>query len=264
MIQAKFGLVDIALRTLEVYTTATLEATMVPQPAPQGDWTRLMEALAARARAAYRAVVYEDPRFVDYFRSATPEPELKMIHIGSRPSRRGAAASGGVESLRAIPWQFAWTQNRLLLATWLGIEDALSEALPRGLGDTLRDMYARWPFFQSTLDLIEMAVAKADGRIAAQYDRLVRPELRPLGEELRQRLARTIDVVLAVTGHTSLLETNAVLRRSIDVRNPYVDPINLVQVELLQRLRADGEDERLRAAFGVTVNGIAAGMRNTG
>jgi phosphoenolpyruvate carboxylase len=96
--------------------------------------------------------VYDDPQFVDYFRSAAPEPELKMIHIGSRPSRRGAA-SGGVESLRAIPWQFAWTQNRLLLATWLGIEDALSEALARGLGETLRDMYARWPFFQSTLVL---------------------------------------------------------------------------------------------------------------
>src|SRR5207248_4903820 len=134
MIQAKFGLVDIALRTLEVYTTATLEATMVPQPAPQPDWTRVMEELAARARVAYRAVVYEDPRFVDYFRSATPEPELRMINIGSRPSRRGPAASGGVESLRAIPWQFAWTQNRLLLATWLGIEDALSDALTRGLG----------------------------------------------------------------------------------------------------------------------------------
>jgi phosphoenolpyruvate carboxylase len=134
----------------------------------------------------------------------------------------------------------------------------------RGRRDTLREMYAQWPFFRSFIDLIEMAVAKADGRIAAQYDQLVAPELRPLGEQLRQQLARTIDLVLTITGHKELLETNAVLRRSIDVRNPYVDPINLVQVELLRRLRGREVDERLRAAFGVTVNGIAAGMRNTG
>jgi phosphoenolpyruvate carboxylase len=264
MIQAKFGLVDIALRTLEVYTTATLEATVAPQAPPRAEWTALMEELAAKGRAAYRAVVYDDPRFNSYFRTATPQPELGMIHIGSRPSRRGPDVSGGVESLRAISWQFAWTQNRLLLATWLGLDEPLSDAVARGRRDTLREMYAQWPFFRSFIDLIEMAVAKADGRIAAQYDQLVAPELRPLGEQLRQQLARTIDLVLTITGHKELLETNAVLRRSIDVRNPYVDPINLVQVELLRRLRGREVDERLRAAFGVTVNGIAAGMRNTG
>jgi phosphoenolpyruvate carboxylase len=125
-------------------------------------------------------------------------------------------------------------------------------------------MYARWPFFQSTIDLIEMALAKADARIAAQYDRLAPTELRPLGCTLRDCLARTIDLVLALTGHATLVENNPVLRRSIDVRNPYVDPINLVQVELLRRLRQPDPSPDLRDAFVVTVNGIAAGMRNTG
>ena len=147
----------------------------------------------------------------------------------------------------------------MLLASWLGVEDSLDEEV-----ETLRDMYAKWPFFTSTVDLIEMTLAKADGRIAAQYDRLVPPELRPFGAELRSRLSRAIDAVLEVTGHDQLLENNAVLRRSIDVRNPYVDPINLVQVDLLRRLRSSAPDQCLHDAFVVTVNGIAAGMRNTG
>lgn len=262
-VQDKFGLVDIALRTLEVYTTATLEATVAPQPAPRAEWIALMEQLASRARTAYRSVVYDDPRFGPYFRAATPEPEFGTMNIGSRPARR-APASAGVDTLRAIPWQFAWTQTRLMLASWLGVDEALGEALARGQNETLRDMYAHWPFFRSTLDLIEMALATADVQIAAQYDRLVPPELQPVGRELRGRLARAVNVVLAVTGHHELLENNPVLRRSIDVRNPYVDPINLVQVELLRRLRDPDADPRLRDAFGVTVNGIAAGMRNTG
>jgi phosphoenolpyruvate carboxylase len=262
MIQAKFGLQDIAVRTLEVYTTATLEATLAPHPHPREEWRTCMERLAARARAGYRSVVYDDPRFVPYFRSATPEPELGTINIGSRPARR--KPDSGLESLRAIPWQFAWTQTRLLLPSWLGIDEALNEAVAHGYADTLRRMYREWPFFTSTIDLIAMTLAKADARIAAHYDRLAPPDLRPVGSQLRARLARAGQHVLIVTGHGELLETNPVLRRSIDVRNPYVDPINLVQVALLQRLRESGEDHRLHDAFVVTVNGIAAGMRNTG
>ena len=257
MIQAKFGLVDIAIRTLEVYTTATLEASSAPQPPPAPEWRQCLDTLAARAKTSYQSLVYQDPRFIPYFRAATPEPELGRLHIGSRPARR--QAGGGVETLRAIPWQFAWTQTRLLLASWLGIEDALDPH-----DDVLREMYTRWNFFASTIDLVEMTLAKADGRIAAQYDCLVPEDLRPLGQELRGRLARAIEVVRASTGHAELLEANPVLRRSIDVRNPYVDPINLVQVELLQRLRAPHPDPALFDAFVVTVNGIAAGMRNTG
>ena len=258
MIQAKFGLVDIAIRTLEVYTTATLEATVAPQPAPKPEWRACMDQVAGRARKTYRSVVYEHPEFIPYFRTATPEPELTQVSIGSRPARR--TPGKGVESLRAIPWQFAWTQTRLMLPSWLGIEDALS-ADQNGV---LREMYSHWAFFASTIDLVEMTLAKADHRIAAQYDRLAPPELRPLGVDLRNRLARAVDAVLAVTGHDVLLEANPVLRRSIDVRNPYVDPINLVQVELLRRLRGPDPDPTLFDAFVVTVNGIAAGMRNTG
>jgi len=258
MIQAKFGLVDIAIRTLEVYTTATIEAAVAPQPAPKIEWRHCMDEVAGRARAAYRSVVYSDPRFIAYFQHATPEPELTRMSIGSRPARR--TQDGGFEGLRAIPWQFAWTQTRLMLPSWLGIEDALA---PDADG-MLRDMYAHWAFFASTIDLVEMTLAKADGRIAAQYDPLVPEDLRPLGAELRVRLARAAEAVLAVTRHGVLLEGNPVLRRSIDVRNPYVDPINLVQVELLRRLRGPDHDAALFDAFVVTVNGIAAGMRNTG
>ena len=258
MLQAKFGLVDIAIRTLEVYTTATLEAAVAPQPAPRPEWRACMDEIAGVARATYRAAVYDDPRFIPYFRSATPEPELTQVSIGSRPARR--TPGKGVESLRAIPWQFAWTQTRLMLPSWLGIEDALAG----DRAELLREMYARWSFFASTIDLVEMTLAKADGRIAAQYDRLAPEDLHPLGREMRQRLGRAIEAVLAVTGHEALLEANPVLRRSIDVRNPYVDPINLVQVELLRRLRGADADPALFDAFVVTVNGIAAGMRNTG
>ena len=258
MIQAKFGLVDIAIRTLEVYTTATVEATVAPQAPPPMEWRTCMDKLAAGARKTYRSIVYDDPRFIPYFQTATPEPELGAMNIGSRPPRR--AKGGGVESLRAIPWQFAWTQTRLLLASWLGVEDALSDEK----NPMQREMYARWPFFTSTIDLMEMTLAKADGRIAAQYDRLVPDDLRPIGLDLRGRLNRAVHAVLSTTGHVELLENNPVLRRSIDVRNPYVDPINLVQVELLRRLRGRDATPSLFDAFVVTVNGIAAGMRNTG
>lgn len=248
MIQAEFGLVGIALRTLEVYTTATLDATLNPAEEPRPEWRASMQTMADNSARAYRRVVYETPEFLDYFAAATPVRELGEMNIGSRPARRGAKS--GVESLRAIPWQFAWTQNRLLLPSWLGVEEGL-------------DNLCEWSFFRSTIELIEMVLAKAEGRIAAYYDKVLVPEeLKPVGADLRARLDRTVELVKRITGHRRLLESNPVLRRSIDVRNPYVDPINLVQVEILRRLRAG--DESLRDAFFVTVNGIAAGMRNTG
>jgi len=186
------------------------------------------------------------------------------MRIGSRPARRGGR-DDGIEDLRAIPWQFAWTQTRLLLASWLGVDAALDGALAAGERDLLRAMYARWPFFRSTIDLIEMVLAKADARIAAEYDRrLVPADLQRLGRDLRQRLADASRAVLDVAGHRELVETNRVLRRSIDTRNPYVDPINVVQIELVKRLRESPDRPELRRAFAITVNGIAAGMRNTG
>ena len=260
MLQALFGLPEIAVRTLEVYTTATLEAWLLPPLPPRPEWRAAMDRLREVAREAYRGVVYDDPRFLDYFREATPEAELSAMNIGSRPARR--QGDPGVKSLRAIPWQFAWTQTRLLLGAWLGADSALERELARD-ADQLRAMYREWPHVRSLIDLLEMVLAKAAPDIAAEYDRrLVSPGLCPLGADLRARLARASAAVLAVTGHDGLIESNTVLRRSIDVRNPYVDPINLVQVELLRRLRAG--DEGVRAALNVTINGIAAGMRNTG
>jgi phosphoenolpyruvate carboxylase len=263
MIQAKFGLPGLAQRTLEIYTSATLEATVAPPKPARPEWREQMEALAETSRSVYRTLVYENESFIPYFRAATPEVELEDLTIGSRPARRSAHT--GVETLRAIPWVFAWTQTRLLLPSWLGVGEALEDALGKGGHSRLQDMYRNWAFFRSTIDLIEMVLAKADARIAAHYDRqLVPPELRALGEDLRGRLDRTAAAVVATTGRERLLADNPVLRRSIDVRNPYVDPINLVQVELLRRLRRSAPDERLRHAFLITVNGIAAGMRNTG
>jgi len=263
MIQAKFGLPGLALRTLEIYTSATLAATLTPPAPPRPEWRELMERLADTSRETYRDLVYGSASFIPYFRAATPEVEFEALTIGSRPARR--RADGGVETLRAIPWVFAWTQTRLLLPSWLGVGEALGRAMDEGDLDEIRTMYKEWPFFRSTLDLIEMVLAKADARIAAQYDcRLVPDDLHSLGDELRRRLVTTTERVLTAAGRETLLADNPVLRRSIDVRNPYVDPINLVQVELLRRLRRSSEDERLRHAFLITVNGIAAGMRNTG
>jgi phosphoenolpyruvate carboxylase len=224
-----------------------------------------MDRLSETAHGVYREVVYDNPRFVEYFRTATPEVELAWVPIGSRPVRR--EADGGVDSLRAIPWVFAWTQTRLLLPSWLGTGEALSAALARGELDLLREMYRDWAFFRSTLDLIAMVLAESDARIAAEYDRrLVPAPLQPVGADLRRRLDETIRAVLDVTGKERLLTENVVLRRSIAVRNPYVYPINLVQIELLRRLRENGgdADPQITNAFMVTVNGIAAGMRNTG
>jgi len=262
MLQALFGFPEIAVRTMEVYTTGTLEAWLTPVRAASDEWRACMERLAADAREGYRRTVYDDPRFIDYFHASTPEAEIAGMNIGSRPARRGGGSS--VAGLRAIPWQFAWTQTRLMLGAWLGVEEALGRAFDRGERERLQEMYRQWPSFQSAVDLIEMVLAKADGRIAAEYDRqLVPPPLEALGADLRDRLARAIAAVQAVSGHRELLEASPVIRRSIDVRNPYVDPLNLVQVELLRRMRVH-PDSRVHTALMITVNGIAAGMRNTG
>jgi phosphoenolpyruvate carboxylase len=262
MLQALFGFTDIAVRTLEVYTTGTLEAWLAPARAVPQEWRECMDRVSADAAATYRRIVYDDARFIDYFRTSTPEADIAGLNLGSRPARRDTGE--GVAGLRAIPWQFAWTQTRLMLGAWLGVEDALDCAIARGERERLITMYREWPHFQSQIDLIEMVLAKADGRIAGEYDRrLVPSSLQPLGAELRERLARAIRGVLDLSGHRALLESMAVIRRSIDVRNPYVDPINLVQIELMRRLR-EHPDARVRAALMVTVNGIAAGMRNTG
>jgi phosphoenolpyruvate carboxylase len=263
MIQAKFGLPGIAARTLELYTTSTVEATLRPPTPVPPAWREAMSRIADGSRAAYRSFV-DNEDFIEYFRLATPLDELDGLNIGSRPARR--KSGGGIESLRAIPWIFAWTQMRLMVPSWLGVAEGLQGEMESGGDERLRAMYREWPFFRSTLDLIEMVLAKAAPRIAEHYEqRLVPERLAPIGADLRRRFEHAVRTVLLVTGNDSLLSGNPVLRRSIDVRNPYVDPINLLQVELLRRLRAgEGDEGLLRDALLLTVNGVAAGMRNTG
>ncbi len=263
MVQALFGLPDIAVRTLEVYTTGTLDAWLRPPPAPPDAWRACLDRLADAAAQRYRAVVADNPTFLEYWRHATPVGELGQVRIGSRPARRGQA--GGVTAIRAIPWQFGWTQTRLLLGSWLGLDAALAAARDTGDEALLREMYVHWPHLRSLFSLMAMALAKADPAIAAVYDEALVPvTLQPIGRDLRAALQSTVEGLLRVTGQARLLNDTPVLRRSIDVRNPYVDPINLLQVELLRRMRRGDDDPDLHTAFAVTVNGIAAGLRNTG
>lgn len=260
VIQTKFGLPAIAQRSMTIYTAAVLEATLRPPRPPKPQWRVAMSRLAAKSMDVYRGVVQRDQRFVAYFRAATPERELAQLHIGSRPAHR--RQDGGIETLRAIPWVFAWTQTRLLLTAWLGIGEALQDALDAGEAPLLREMEQEWPFFATTLDLVEMVLAKGDPNVAARYDeQLVPSYLKDIGEDLRARFVNTRDVLLKVTGHRELLENQPIVRWPIEVRNPYIDPLNLLQVELLRRARA-GED--VQDALLVVINGIAAGMRNTG
>ncbi|MCL6416488.1 phosphoenolpyruvate carboxylase [Aestuariirhabdus sp. Z084] len=265
MIQFKFGVMGLALRNLELYTSATLEATLAPPPPPRDSWRQMMQTLAERTVVEYRRVVRDDPRFVPYFRTATPELELRRLALGSRPAKRHVG--GGVESLRAIPWVFAWTQMRLMLPAWLGTGRALAEQLEQGQLALLKEMDQQWNFFRMLLDMQEMVLAKADSRVADHYERhlLDDDELSALGVELRQGLTEAVDALQTISGE-ELLVRIPVLRRSIDVRNPYVDPLHILQVELMRRLRelGDGGDPTLEQGLMISIAGIAAGLRNTG
>jgi len=262
VIRFKFGIPEIAQRNLERYTGAVLAATLAPRPAPRGEWRELMDELAATGFREYRALVREDSRFVPFFRACTPERELGKLPLGSRPAKR--RADGGVESLRAIPWVFAWTQIRLMLPAWLGSDSALRGVMEQGRVDELRRMYREWPFFTSYIDMLEMVLAKSDPEIARYYaSRLVPDELQSLGGELRKRLQATFDLVLQIKQRERLLVDFPLIRRSIDVRNPYIDPLHFLQAELLYRDR-NCPDQRLEQALMVTMAGISAGMQNTG
>ncbi|MGV8917506.1 MAG: phosphoenolpyruvate carboxylase [Pseudomonas sp.] len=264
MIRFKFGLPDIAEQNLNLYLAAVLEATLQPPPRPEPAWREMMDHLAADGVSAYRAVVREHPEFVEYFRQATPEQELGRLPLGSRPAKR---REGGVESLRAIPWIFAWTQTRLMLPAWLGWEAALSKALERGEGELLAQMREQWPFFRTRIDMLEMVLAKADSDIARMYDeRLVEPRLQHLGSHLRDLLSQACQVVLGLTGQSQLLAHSPETLEFISLRNTYLDPLHLLQAELLARSRKREAtlDSPLEQALLVSVAGIAAGLRNTG
>ncbi len=269
MIRFKFDLEGVALENLEVYVASTLEATLLPPPAPEAAWRALMDHLSRLAVNSYRDVVRGEPRFVDYLRTVTPEQELATLALGSRPAKR--RAEGGLDSLRAIPWVFAWTQIRLMLTAWLGTGQALHWLREHPERRAEFDaMLTRWPYFQAVIDMLEMVLAKADERIAAHYEQQLADEsLKPLGRVLRTNLLSTVEDLLALTGKPSLLAGNPVMQWSIAVRNPYTDPLHLLQAELIRRHRAalaqGGEvDPAIAQALKVTIAGIAAGMRNTG
>jgi phosphoenolpyruvate carboxylase len=223
-----------------------------------------MDALSATAYAKYRALV-EQEGFVDYFLSSTPVEELGEMNIGSRPARRRGKLDG-ISSLRAIPWVFGWTQSRQIVPGWYGFGTALEQAVEQGRFQLLREMFVEWRFLQTLVSNIEMTLAKTDMGIAERYVReLVDPSLHHIFETIRQEHERTIEQIKRLSGQSELLERIPVLQRSLRVREPYIDPLNHLQVMLLSRLRKGGEgDPLLRRSLLLSINGISAGLKNTG
>lgn len=265
VIDAKYGLRGIAYRTLERSVAATLLATADTEPAhPRlATWEAILAELAAASRAAYRALVWEDPRFTAYFRTATPIDVIERMAIGSRPASR--RAGGGVANLRAIPWVFAWTQSRHMLPGWYGVGTGLAAVVARHGRDTIATMAREWPFLATMMEDLHMVLAKSDLDIARRYAALAPESARPVFDLIAAEFDRTVQQVLALTDSRELLEHDPTLRRAIRLRNPYVDPMSFLQVGLLREWRAEGSPDgtRLEALF-ETVNGIAQGLQNTG
>ncbi len=265
MIRFKFGLPKLAERSLALYASAVLEGMLLPPPVPKQSWRELMQQLADDSCEAYRAVVRHNKDFVPYFRAATPEQELGQLPLGSRPAKRNP--TGGVESLRAIPWIFAWSQNRLMLPAWLGAGNALANAAAQDKTALLDEMQQQWPFFATRMSMLEMVFLKADTDIAAYYDKVLVPaELKHLGDSLRAQLADDRALLLKLIHSDTLMAKESWIRESIMLRNTYVDPLHILQAELLHRVRHQPErvNPMISRALMVTIAGIAAGMRNSG
>jgi phosphoenolpyruvate carboxylase len=258
----------LAERNLELMAAASLEALSRPGglQAEEAEWREAMEAMSQEAFTYYRERIAGNADIFQYFEEATPVLELEHAKIGSRPARR--SESTGIEELRAIPWVFGWMQSRHVLPAWFGVGFALERFAGRATGneEMLKQMMAGFPLFSDLIRNVEMGMAKADLTIARLYAELVSDTaLRGrVFEMIEEEFQRTRQMLLRVTGQTRLLETNEVLARSIRLRNPYVDPLSLIQVELLRRKRAGEESDELNYALAATINGIAAGLRNTG
>ncbi|MGH9143933.1 MAG: phosphoenolpyruvate carboxylase, partial [Vicinamibacterales bacterium] len=264
VIAAKYGTRESTAANLEAMTAATLLASLEQSSTSAAESARFaaaMDALSRDAGRAFRGLVYETAGFNTVFRQMTPLAEITDLNIGSRPASR--TTSDRIEDLRAIPWVFSWAQARVMLPGWYGVGHALTACPDQAL---LREMLAAWPFFKTTLDNLEMVLAKSDMAIAARYVSLV--EDRGLGQRIFARIrdawTTTHDALLAVTQQSQLLEKNPTLRTSIRLRLPYIDPLNLLQVELLKRHRAGETDARVREGIQLSINAVATALRNSG
>jgi phosphoenolpyruvate carboxylase len=276
VIGSKYANPEIGRRNLETLVAATLEATLLQPTKPaSADFLQAAAELSKTSMAAYRALVYETPGFTEYFFGSTPVREIAELNIGSRPASR--KPSQKIEDLRAIPWGFSWGQCRLTLPGWYGFGSAVEQFLQQGGPGTaaasrkevlavLQKMYRQWPFFRTLLSNIDMVLAKSDLALASRYAELV-------GDvKLRKRIfttieaewKRTVDALALITGEKQLLAGNAALKRSIRHRFPYIDPLHHLQVELVRRYREGQTDERVQRGIHISINGIAAGLRNTG
>ena len=278
VIADKYSRPRLARRNLDLAYSAMLEHTVMHTESRIGadareQWSAVMEMVSTQAFGAYRKLI-EDPSLVPYFTTSTPVEELGALNIGSRPARRSGAMSG-IEDLRAIPWVFGWTQSRQIVPGWFGVGSGLNAAIAEGHGEAMTEMFAKWRFFRTFLSNVEMTLSKTDLGIARTYvDALVEPEHQHLYDVIVAEHQRTIEAISAVTGN-AMLEDLPVLRRTLEVRDNYLDPLNVLQVNLLKEMRSSTADvtaetdegvaaRRIRRAFLLSINGVAAGLRNTG